>query len=71
MPIVLYHYYTCNVQIVFCSIITLIAINYGFFLCIAGGTWRLCLAMSNFLMTAKNTSGPGWSSVATAGTSMG
>ena len=27
--------------------------------------------MSNFFVPAKNTSGPGWSSVATAGTSMG
>ena len=30
IPIVWYHYYTCNVQIVFSSIITLIAINYSF-----------------------------------------
>ena len=73
MPIVLYHYYTCNVQIVFFSIITLIAINYSFlfpfFFCIAGGTWRFCVATSHFLMTARNTTGPGWPSVATAGTS--
>ena len=58
-------------QIVFCSKITLIVINYIFFGCITGGTWMLCVAMSNFLMTAKNTTGPGWSSVANAGTSMG
>ena len=58
-------------QIVFCSIITLIVINYVSFGCITGGTWTLCVAMSNFLMTPKNTAGPGWSSVANAGTSMG
>ena len=73
IPIVWYYYYTCNVQIVFSSIITLIAINYSFlfpfFFCIAGGTWRFCVATSHFLMTARNTTGPGWPSVATAGTS--
>ena len=62
-------------QIVFCSIITLIAINYSlffvFFVCIAGGTWRFCVAVSNFLVTAKNMTGPGWLSVATAGASVG
>ena len=56
-------------QIVFCSIITLIAINYSFFF-IAGGTWRFYVAMSNFFVIAKNITGPGWSSVATAGASM-
>ena len=76
IPIVWYHYYTCNVQIVFSSIITLIAINYSFlfpcfFFCIAGGTWRFCVATSHFLVPAKNTTGPGWPSVTTAGTSMG
>ena len=30
IPIVWHHYYTCSVQIVFSSIITLIAINYSF-----------------------------------------
>ena len=58
-------------QIVFCSIITLLAINYRFFAKQVVYTWRFCVAMSNFLVTAKNTTGPGWSSVATAGTSMG
>ena len=59
-------------QIVLCSIFTLIAINYNFlFFCIAGDTWRFCVAMPNFLVTAKNTTGTGWPSVATAGTSMG
>ena len=77
IPIVSYHYYTCNVQIVFSSIITLIAINYSFlfpfffFFCIAGGTWRFCVATSHFLVAGRNTVGPGWPSVATAGTSMG
>ena len=65
---------------VFSSVITLIAINYSFifpsffifyFFCIAGGTLRFCVAISHFLVTAKNTAGPGWPSVATAGTSMG
>ena len=32
---------------------------------------RFSAAISNFLVTAKNTTDPGWSSVATAGTSMG
>ena len=70
----IYNYYTYNVQIVFCSIITLTAINCSFlffFFLIAHGTWRYSVAMSNFFVPAKNTSGPGWSSVATAGTSMG
>ena len=75
IPIVWYHYYTCNVQI-----ITLIAINYSFLFpfyfyffvfCIAGGTWRFCVATSHFLVIARNTTGPGWPSVATAGTNMG
>ena len=75
IPIVWYHYYTYNVQIVFSSIITLIAINYSFlfpcfFFCIAGGTWRFCVATSHFLVTGKNTTSPGSPSVATAGTSI-
>ena len=75
IPIVWHHYYTCSVQIVFSSIITLIAINYSFlfpffFFCIAGGTWRFCVATSHFLVTGKNTTSPGSPSVATAGTSI-
>ena len=34
-------------------------------------SWRFCVVTSHFLVTAKNTTGPGWSSVATAGTNMG
>ena len=36
-----------------------------------GGSWRVCVGMSNFLVTTKNTVGPGWSSAATAGTTIG
>ena len=32
--------------------------------------YQICVAMSHFLVTAKNTVGPGWPSVATASTSM-
>ena len=85
IPIVQYNYYTCNEQIAFSSINILIAINCSFLFCsffiylliyllvfcIAGGTWRFCMATSHFLLTAKKPTGPGWSSVATAGTSMG
>ena len=49
MPIVLYHYYTCNVQIVFFSIITLIAINYSFlFPFFLHSRWYLEVLCGNF-----------------------
>ena len=37
--------------------------------CIVGASRRVCVTI--FLVTAKNTIGSGWSSTATAGTSIG
>ena len=39
--------------------------------CLAGGSQRVFVTMSNYLVMAENTMGPHWSSVATAGTSIG
>ena len=60
IPIVWYHYYTCNVQIVFSSIITLIAINSSFlfpFFCLAGGTWRFLCGNITFLNDSQKYNG--------------
>ena len=59
IPIVWYHYYTYNVQIVFSSIITLIGINYSFFFFFLHSRWYLEVLCGNvtFLSDSQEYNG--------------